>query len=65
MRGASRSDSEPEGYRQLRGELIRILDRSPTLPRLLATQGYLSHQSAGGLHTRHDERVSAVWGASW
>ena len=32
-------------YHQLRGDLIAHIDQHPTLPRLLADQGYLSHQS--------------------
>ncbi len=36
---------EPEAYRALREKLIAQSDRHPTLPKLLAAQGYLSHQS--------------------
>lgn len=32
-------------YAQLREHLISHIDRQPTLPKLLATKGYLSHQS--------------------
>ncbi len=37
--------AEGEAYRKLRAKLIAHIDRHPTLPRLLAERGYLSHQS--------------------
>jgi arylsulfatase A-like enzyme len=36
---------EPDAYRALRASLIAKIDRVPTLPRLLASRGYVSHQS--------------------
>lgn len=36
---------EPEEYRELRAALIAKIDRVPTLPRILAGRGYVSHQS--------------------
>lgn len=44
MKGARRG-AEPEEYRKLREKLISQIDQHPTLPRLLAEKGYLSHQS--------------------
>ena len=45
MTGGRRRGSEPEEYRKLREKLISHIDRHPTLPRLLAERGYVSHQS--------------------
>lgn len=38
-------DEDPEKYNQLRADLIANIDKHPVLPKLLAEQGYLSHQS--------------------
>lgn len=37
--------ADSPAYAQLREQLIGHIDRQPTLPKLLATKGYLSHQS--------------------
>ena len=36
---------DSERYHQLRAQLISHIDRQPTVPKLLAQRGYLSHQS--------------------
>ncbi len=38
-------DKNPDKYNQLRADLIANIDKHPVLPKLLAEQGYLSHQS--------------------
>lgn len=38
-------DRNSEKYKQQRAKLIANIDRFPTVPKLLAEQGYLSHQS--------------------
>lgn len=39
------ADRDSELYRQRRAQLISNIDRFPTLPKLLADKGYVSHQS--------------------
>lgn len=43
--GQRGGQGEPEEYRALREKLISRIDQHPTLPKLLAAKGYLSHQS--------------------
>ncbi|MCF6313910.1 MAG: sulfatase [Verrucomicrobiales bacterium] len=38
-------EKNPEQYNQLRAGLIANIDKHPALPKLLAQQGYISHQS--------------------
>lgn len=45
MTGPNASREEPDAYRQLRGQLISLVDQQETLPELLATRGYVSFQS--------------------
>lgn len=45
MTGPNRPAGEPEAYRQQRERLISFIDLHPTVPKLLAPKGYLSHQS--------------------
>jgi arylsulfatase A-like enzyme len=45
MRGANRVSGEPEAYQQQRAKLISFIDQHPTVPKLLAARGYVSHQS--------------------
>ncbi len=45
MIGPNRVVGEPEEYRELRARLISHLDQHPTIPKLLAARGYVSHQS--------------------
>jgi len=45
MRAPAAQGAEPAEYRELRERLIAQIDRQPTLPQLLSTRGYRSHQS--------------------
>jgi arylsulfatase A-like enzyme len=45
MQGPNAGREEPETYRQLRSQLIALIDQQPTLPKLLASKGYVSFQS--------------------
>lgn len=45
MAAAGRRKGEPSEYREQRERLISHIDRQPTLPKLLAEEGYRSHQS--------------------
>lgn len=45
MIGPNRVQGEPAAYLQQRAKLISFIDRQPTVPKLLAERGYLSHQS--------------------
>ena len=40
-----KKNQQPPEYQQLREKLISHIDAHPTLPKLLATRGYISHQS--------------------
>jgi arylsulfatase A-like enzyme len=45
MQGPNANREEPEEYRKLRSRLIDLVDQQPTLPKLLASKGYVSFQS--------------------
>jgi uncharacterized sulfatase len=45
MVGPNRVLEEPEAYRRQRARLISFIDDHPTVPRLLASRNYVSHQS--------------------
>lgn len=45
MMGPNASREEPEEYRHLRSQLISLVDQQATLPKLLASKGYVSFQS--------------------
>jgi arylsulfatase A-like enzyme len=45
MVGPNANQGEPEAYRQLRSQLISLVDQQATLPKLLASKGYVSFQS--------------------
>jgi arylsulfatase A-like enzyme len=44
-KGGPKQRQDPPEYKRLQEKLISLIDRHPTIPKLLAGRGYLSHQS--------------------